>query len=269
MKRFCIYGNPTIDLISIGKVKEEAAHGGGSFYSAIPLIERNLKVEVYAAYSHRLISHPISAYINVKQYSSTANIFKIEYLGSTRRIRALELAPSIYPWNMHEGQCYSIVNPVIGEVSISTLKGIKCGSELLAVDLQGFLRRVREGELVLDSTPEAMIALEVPDVIHADLEEFLALTLSSNLKDATEKISKRLKGVMVVTIRPNKSILISSSAVKSIDLPVDYVAENKTGAGDYFTSTYFYYYLLKGDEENAAYLAHEHTTTWLRKRAPR
>lgn len=272
MKRFCIYGNPTIDLISVMDDKgrraatEAILYGGGSFYSAIPLIERHLEVEVYAVYSHLLVKHPISNYINKRQYSTRANIFRIEYWGDKRKISVLDLAPALYPWNIHEGLCNSIVNPVFQEINSSTLKSIRCRSQLLAVDLQGLLRRPKGGEVVLESTQDAITALELSDVVHSDLEELFALVGTSNIRDAAEKVSKRLKGVLIVTIRPNRSVLISSGHAQIIDLPGDYIAINKTGAGDYFLSTYFYYYAEGRDEEESTYLAHEYTTMWLKSK---
>ena len=266
MKKYCIYGNPTIDLIKLRNQPEYISHGGGSFYSALPLIEKNIDVEVYAVYSDLLVEHPISKYIVKQQYSSRVNVFRLEYENDTRQISIIDTAPPIHPWNTHSDLCYSIVDPVLGEVTIPVLKAIQVKSILIAVDLQGYLRKLRDNKIIIEQTPESIQVLELSDIVHLDIEEYHALLKEQG---GIASIRKHLKGVMVVTIRPNKSIIIQSreERFRILEIQEDFIAIDKTGAGDYFLSQLFYYYIESNDVEEAIYKAHEYTTLWLKKRS--
>lgn len=263
MKEYCVYGNPTIDIITKDEGRETIAYGGGSYYSSIPLLERNLSVKVYAVYSPLLTGHPIGKYIVKQQYSTRINIFRLIYRGLERELKIIDNAPPIYPWNVNEDYCYAVVNPVIGEVDLNLLREIRHRSLLLAIDLQGFLREKREGKIFLTHSPIALYAVEVADVVHADLEEFRALTVPLSPSQAFDKISKHVKGVLLITDRPNTVFLVNRRGVRVYTLEEKYNAINKTGAGDYFLSTYFYLYISTVDEEEAIFKAHEYTTKWL------
>ncbi|MEM0002422.1 MAG: hypothetical protein QXM43_07375 [Desulfurococcaceae archaeon] len=261
--RFCIYGNPTIDIIKENPHSEYVEYGGGSYYSSLPLIKRGLSIEVYAVYSPAVSGHPVAEYIIKQQYSSNVNIFKIEYHGLNRTLSVVDKAPQIYDWNTHVGFCYVIVNPVLGEVSINMLRRIKLNSLILAVDLQGYLRKIVNGNIILEYNPDIEVVFELADVIHADLDEYEVISRNLNSTNIQVQALKKLRGVLVVTARPNRIFIITSNKTKIIELNEDYYAQVKTGAGDYFLATYTYYYCKTSDEEESSYLAHEHTTRWL------
>jgi len=266
LRNFYIYGNPTLDYIEEADGTVYVAYGGGSYYSALPLLEKGLDVEVYAVYSPGLSAHPVSKYVNKMQYSTRMNIFKLEYTGTGRRIRVLDKAPPICSWNSQGSLGYSIVNPVLGEVDASLLKTVRQKSPLLAVDLQGFLRKLAGGSVVLEYTDNAMLAIQLADIVHADLEEFTALAGGLSIPDAVHKISKKLRGVLLVTIRPKKVMVVTKHGSKVYELEDYYAASDKTGAGDYFLSVYTYTYVEKHDEEGSVFKAHEYTTAWLKTR---
>lgn len=264
--RFCVYGNPTIDVIKENDQLEYIAYGGGSYYSSLPLIDRGLNPEIYAVYSPALSGHPIVRYMVKQQYSKSANIFKIEYRGLNRALSILDKAPQIYDWNTHIGLCHVIVNPVLGEVSVNLLKKIKLNSLTLAIDLQGYLRAHMNGDIVLTYNPCIETIFELADVIHADLDEYRAILRSHDLINGCSRVLKKMRGVLVVTDRPSRILVLTSNRIKVIELNEDYLAQVKTGAGDYFLATYTYYYCKTNDEEESSYLAHEYTTKWLMQR---
>lgn len=266
MKNFCVYGNPTLDYIKEVGGATYIAYGGGSYYSTLPLLEKGLKVEVYAVYSPALSTHPVSKYINKMQYSTKTNIFKLEYRGAERKISVLDRAPPLCSWNSQADLCYSIVNPVLGEIDVNLLKIIRQKSLLLAVDLQGFLRKLADNSIILEHTDSAVMAIQLADIVHADLEEFIALTGGLGISEAVYKVSKLLRGILLVTVRPMKVILITRYRFKIYELEGHYVASDKTGAGDYFLSVYTRTYIENHDEEDSVFKAHEYTTTWLKKR---
>lgn len=266
MRHFCIYGNLTIDFIKRPEGLEYVNYGGGPHYSSLPLLEKNVEVELYSVYSPLLELHPSSKYIKRAQYSTQANVFRLEYAGSTRKIYVLSRAPPLYDWNVQLDECYAIVNPVLGEVTVNLLKNVRQRSEILAVDVQGFVRVCKNGEIALKQTTSALAVISSSDIIHADLEELMALVDCYNVNEAAFKASKLIRGVFLVTIRPRKVMLITSENFKVCELQNAYVAVDKTGAGDYFLAAYVYYYVKSNDEIEAIFKAHEQTVKWLKNR---
>ena len=265
----CVYGNPTIDIIVREDGSKTVAYGGGSYYSSLPLLERGWSVEIYASFSPLVASHPIAKYIVKEQYSTRTNVFVLEYRGLTRSIRVLDQAPPLHSSYIHSDLCVSIVNPVLREVSIPLLKAIRSRASILALDLQGFVRGLRGGSIVLEGGAEALYALEVADIVHADIDEIAALYSKERFLSGVESIHRALRGVLVITDRPSRFIVATSSGVKQLEIEEDYVALDKTGAGDYFLASYTIHYIDHYEPIEPLYKAHQDTTRWLKARDSR
>jgi len=264
--KVCVYGNPTIDIIVREDGSKTMAYGGGSYYSSLPLLERGWNVEIYASFSPLIANHPIAKYIVKEQYSTRTNIFVLEYRGLTRSIRVLDQAPPLHSSYIHSGLCVSIVNPVLREVSISLLKAIRSRALILALDLQGFVRGLREGSIVLEGGAETLYALQVADIIHADIDEIATLYNKERFLSVIEGVCRALRGVLVVTDRPSRFIVVTSSGIKQLEIEEDYVALDKTGAGDYFLTSYTIHYMDHYEPIEPLYKAHQDTTRWLKAR---
>ncbi|MEM4717782.1 MAG: hypothetical protein QXE81_03365 [Desulfurococcaceae archaeon] len=263
--RYCVYGNPTLDIIYENNKPPYTSHGGGSYYSTLPLLVHGVKPEVYAVYSRVLVDHPVSSYIVKQQYSSRANIFVLEYRGLHRDLKILEVSENILDWNTHIGICNAIVNPVIGEISINLVKKIRLSTEILSIDIQGFIRDHVNTEIRLIYKPDVLFLFELADIIHTDQDEYNALMEISNFA-IREKIHKTLRGSLVITSPPNKAVLITRHKTRYLEFEDNYIAFQRTGAGDYYLGAYTYYYYKSMDEEEAAYKAHDETSRWLRHR---
>lgn len=263
--KICIYGNPTIDYIRDKDGNTRFAYGGGVYYSSLPFLQRGYHVEVYSVYSPMIVKHPITSHIVKQQYSARTNIFILDYTRFSRSILVLEKSDNLYHWNIHSGECMSIVNPVLGEIDISLLKLIRTKSSTLSVDAQGFLRETRSNIVRLVYEPAVLSLFEIADVVHMDKEEFNVLFTHVG-KHLFYNLAKRLRGVLVVTDRPNKVMVFSKSNLREISFGDGVFFEHKTGAGDYFLSSYIIHYMKFMDEEEAVYQAHEETSRWLSTR---
>ncbi len=265
--KFCLYGNPTIDII-VTKEFTRIAYGGGVYYSTLPLIKYGFTVEVYSVFNVRLLEHPIAPYIVKSQYSTRVNIFNLEYTSSSRVVRVLEKAPAIYSWNSHKDYCYSVINPVIGEVDISLLKLVRVKSQIIALDIQGFVRTTNNsGVVVLKPSSEALEALKLADVVHADLEEALCLVKEyGDLRRGLGKVTEKARGIVITTSGSSKILVAYQGIVRDVEVSSDYIAIEKTGAGDYFLTTFLLKYMNSGDLLESIHRAHEEVTKWLMSR---
>lgn len=264
--RVCIYGNPTIDIVISKDGDRAIMHGGGVYYSSIPFINKGYNVEVYSVYSPLIHEHPIRSLIVKRQYSTRTNIFLLDYTGSERSIEVRERSDRLASWNIHDGICVSLVNPVLGEVDTSLLRNIRLRSSILAVDIQGFIREQRQHRIHNVFKPEIIDVFREADIIHMDREEFDAI-LSGLTTHDTAQLQKLAKGVIVVTERPNKVTLITREVVRSMVLEMEDLIADKTGAGDYFLSAFTIHYLRETDYVESAYKAHIDTSKWLIYRA--
>ena len=225
---------------------------------------------MYSVMSPRLVSHPIAEYITRLQYSTRTNIFVLNYTSEKRFLKLLEKAPPIYPWNTHQDPCYVIANPVIGEVGVSLLRVLRTKSEVIALDLQGLVRSVTSsGDVVLTPHSEALDALRLVDVVHADVEEAECLVRGlgeTSLQRGLSAITRTSRVVILITRGLGEITVAYGGLVRDVVVDVEYVAREKTGAGDYFLSVYLLHYLASNDLVESVYRAHEDVTEWLIER---
>lgn len=267
--KYCVYGNPTIDIIEYEDGLKVVSYGGGSYYSSLPIISRGIPVEVYSVYSPLLSGHPIAQYIVKRQYSTRTNLFYLRYRGGARELKIMEKSPEILNWNTHSGLCIVIANPVINEIGYSLLKTLRSKSVLLAIDIQGFVREQVDANIYLKPSKIIYSILELADIVHADISEFKSITSMEGVQSNYHEIREITNGVIVVTQRPGKFILLTKERVKFIEIPEDYIADYKTGAGDYYLASYTIHYNETRDPEISIYRAHRDTTIWLKNRVHR
>lgn len=263
--RVCIYGNPTLDIIIHVDHEKTISYGGGVYYSSIPFLERGFNIEVYSVLSPLIHGHPIRRYIVLRQYSARTNIFLLDYTGSHRRIYVLERSDKLAYWNIHDDICISIVNPVLGEMDTTHLRYIRMRSTLLAVDIQGFIRSVSNGKIIHTCESDVLNVLREADIIHMDREEYDFLrSILANLYSID--MQRVVKGVILITERPNKISLITRDYRRDLTTDLDSRVIDKTGAGDFFLSSFVIHYLKEMNYEESAYKAHIDTSRWLMSR---
>lgn len=268
MEDVCIYGNPTLDYIVLEDGSRKIGYGGGVYYSSLPFQrEGRYRLNVYAVYSPKIHNHPVYKAVNKLQYSSTATIFKLVYRGSSRTLYLEERAPPLYPWNIHEGLCISIVNPVFHEVTEANLAMIKVRSQLLAGDMQGFVRSLDNGRVVYSCSTRALHLLRYFDVVHMDVDELKAATCVWDELRALERLLNMVRGTRVVVTGRLKPIhVVDHGSLKSINIDDSPLVSDKTGAGDYFLGTLLVNMLSHEDFTKAVEKAHDETTKWLIER---
>jgi len=265
MENICAYGAPTLDYIVFENGTKRVAYGGGVYYSILPFLgESGYTVEVYTVYSPRIVGHPVYRFTSMLQYSSTAMVFKIVYNNGSRMLLLEEKTPALYSWNVHSGQCFSIVNPVFHEVDESLLKTIRIRSPMVFGDIQGFVRSLHRGLVVHECSRESISLLKYFDVVHMDLDEAKALACTDDLNSLFEVLLKNSPTVkIVITSRTNPIYVLENNSVELIDVKDSVLVKDKTGAGDFFLGSLLKHLLVYTDTVRAVERAHEETTKWL------
>lgn len=269
MINICIYGNPTVDEIWISEKHIETRIGGGVYYSAQPFLKNTHKYNVYiegiiSPQTIELLSLHVCMY---PHFSPRTNYFKLVYDNVEREIIVLDKAPPLINPYTPVNNCISIVNPVLGEIDLSVLKMIKQKSRLLALDIQGFVRRKEGNKVILYRNPEAYEAIEIADILHLDLFEasIIAGRSIDDLEGIIHEIRKLNIRYVIVTRQYNEPILITREQCKKITYSnrILFKAEDKVGAGDYFLASIVKHYIKHHSIEYAIAEALHETDEWL------
>jgi sugar/nucleoside kinase (ribokinase family) len=115
-------------------------------------------------------------------------------VGSAGPFTPAEVAPV-------QARTFHIGASVRGEVPLEVIEALAQKGARISLDVQGFLRVNRGGELVHEHWPEAARVLELVDVLKADAVEAEALTGRSDLREAAQAFSEFGPSEVVLTHR--------------------------------------------------------------------
>ncbi|MEM1946207.1 MAG: PfkB family carbohydrate kinase [Candidatus Caldarchaeum sp.] len=131
----------------------------------------------------------------------------------------------------------AIVSPVFKEVGVNHVKQLRSRTQVLSVDLQGFLRQVDSDGLIFLRAFAANDLLRQADVIHCSGEEAVALTGCGNVLDAAMTLSKLGVKTCLIGVE-NGLVLIDERDISSIEVVKPVAASDATGAGDILTGSF-------------------------------
>jgi sugar/nucleoside kinase (ribokinase family) len=98
-----------------------------------------------------------------------------------------------------QARAFHIGASVRGEVPSEVIEALAQKEAMISLDVQGFLRVNRGGELAYEDWPEAAQVLDLVDVLKADGVEAKVLTGSSDLQEAARVLSEFGPGEVVLT----------------------------------------------------------------------
>ncbi len=177
--------------------------GGPPYYCALALLHYgvdSVTVVGPATEVHEYFSRKVG--IKVIRVSKSVPTFELRYLNGSgdREVRLVERGSKILlsneVLNLMRGSL-AIVNPVFKEVGIEDVKLIRSLAKTLAIDVQGFVRVVKDGGLVTyEWGDEVKEVLESADLLHTDLSE---APVNGGMASVARKLSKYVNGVLTVS----------------------------------------------------------------------
>ncbi|WP_456366897.1 carbohydrate kinase [Thermococcus sp.] len=229
--RCLVVGHVVRDVIRKGSKVEERL-GGGAYYSALAL-SRFCTVEILTSFSSLpeewMGELEVIGKLRVVQSDSTTT-YELTYTSpSERTLRLLERAEgigSLPPGNYD----LILINPVASEVSPRLVSEALERGKLVALDVQGFLRTFRHGEVVLRELDASF--LRGAGVLHAERGELEHLR---NLSPGDVES-------LLVTDGPRPGIAHHRGRAYRFH-PVEVEVEESTGAGDVFLASFSGFYL--------------------------
>ncbi|MDG6997052.1 MAG: hypothetical protein JRN52_14115 [Nitrososphaerota archaeon] len=146
---------------------------------------------------------------------------------------------------------YTIVlNPVAGEVSQAIVRDL-CGSHNLAMDSQGFVRRVKKKDFLVTSKKIRDISfLEGVELLKADARELRAWTGESDVESSVLKLSRYLKSLLISS-GAGSVRLYEGGRIKAEATPYPVQVKDTTGAGDILLACYVAKYRETRDVKEA------------------
>jgi len=152
-----------------------------------------LGVEVFAT--------PTAQSTNLRLVYPTQNLDHrtVYNAGSAGPFTPAEVAPV-------QARTFHIGASVRGEVPLEVIEALAQKKTRISLDVQGFLRVSRGGELVHEDWPEAAQVLELVDVLKADAVEAESLTGRSDLREAAQALAEF--GPSEVVLTHGKGVLV-------------------------------------------------------------
>ena len=145
----------------------------------------------------------VAVFVRTTPYSTC---LRLEYPTTNVDERVLYITSSAGPFLPEEvrdiaSKAFVIGASVRGEVPLDVIEELRKKDTMIAVDLQGFIRVVREGRLVFQDWPEKEQILGRIDVVKTDAVEAELLTGQKNRKNAARMIRELGPREVVLTHR--------------------------------------------------------------------
>ncbi|HUF00364.1 MAG TPA: PfkB family carbohydrate kinase [Anaerolineales bacterium] len=175
-------GTKTVD----GGAVNYAAHAAARLGSKVAVVTRLAREDQHVV--EKLRQADIDCYVT---YTPQSTLLKLEYPTADPDIRTLSVmsvAGSISANNVEtlESQAAVIGASLRGEVGMDVIRALKDKNILVAADMQGFIRVLRDTELKYEPWDEMQSILALVDVVKSDAVEAEFLTGEKDIHKAAE-----------------------------------------------------------------------------------
>jgi len=220
MRDIFILASFTIDKIVIGGQKY-IQWGGPAFYAALPPVVFNWSIELYGSYG-KDFPWKIPEFPGKLIQTDVSIIFEHTYENSIRKSKIISYPK---PVNVEIPRTFSVgfINLVFNEFTLITIRKAMKKAQLIGIDVQGFIRKVKNGNVILERDERVLEILQNADVVKMDLAEF-------------NVVKKLLGKICLITLAERGAI--AKKDQEFLYIPTYYVEGDPTGTGDVFLSTF-------------------------------
>ncbi len=233
----CI-GNYTKDTI-ISPTGTRYVDGGAMNYSAhaaARLGNRTAVITHLAEEDKRVVEKFHQAGIDCYySYTPSSTCMKLEYPTFNPDIRNLSVTGTAEPITVHDlagihARAAVIGSSYRGEVGLEVIRELRAENVFLGVDMQGFVRVLRESELVYQAWDELEDALPLVDVVKSDAVEAQHLTGESDIYKAAQ-IFASLGAKEVVLTHKNGVLIYAGGEFHQLEF-YSRALDGRSGRGD-------------------------------------
>ena len=123
-----------------------------------------------------------------------------------------------------------------GEIGVEVVEGLSKRAEVLAVDVQGFVRVLRKGKMGYDSWPDMARVLQYVNILKADIVESEMLTGLKDIKRAARELTAYGPKEVVITHRDGVLVHAGGEDYEASFLPEEMIG--RSGRGDTCVAAY-------------------------------
>jgi len=237
-------GHYTKDTI-VSSSGKRLVDGGAFNYGSHVAVRMGLKTAAItrlAAADFHVVRELEKLGVNVFAHLAPASTcLRLEYPTSNvddRIIYVLSTAGPFSPAEVQDVQARAFVvgASVRGEVSLEIIKELAPKGTLLAVDVQGFIRVVRDGKMVHEPWPEKAAVLSCVDVLKSDAVEAELLTGNVDIREAAQMLAELGPKEVMITHRNGVLVYASGKFHEAAFFPEKLVG--RSGRGDTCIAAY-------------------------------
>ena len=237
-------GHYTKDTI-VSPHETKTGRGGAFYYGVHVVVKMGLKAAVITRLAEEdfevvedlsrlgveVFATPTAQSTGLKLVYPTQNLDHrtVYNVGSAGPFTPAEVAPV-------QARVFHIGASIRGEAPLEVIEALAQKETRISLDVQGFLRVNRGGELVHEDWPKAAQVLELVDVLKADAVEAEALTGRSDLREAAQALAELGPSEVILTHR--KGVLVYADGRFHAAPFWTRKMKGRTGRGDTCTAAY-------------------------------
>ncbi len=195
----------------------------------------------------------------LKKVEGPTTRFNLKYYNRERELRLTAKCKPIFPEDIpatHLETNAAILSPIANEIPDETLEKLLDNTKIMAIDLQGFVRRFDdEGNLKMREWKNRESFIKKIDIIKGTEEE---ITIACNVKDtkqAASNLSSYGAKIVIVTRGQKGALFWIDGEHFEVEALRSVRRIDSTGAGDVFLSAFVVEFTLTDDAYRAATFA--------------
>ncbi len=244
--KFISIGHLTIDELFYEGRKVKERLGGSVSYGSMAAVSLGWDVSIVSIVGSDMPRSFLKALSsagidisNVKVLGNESTRFRLDVSGRRKVLSRPKSAPKIRPQDVPEDivRADAVFLGLVGmEVDLNLIEEIrKRAKGIVAIDLQGFLRRIGpNGTISLVKNERAFNACSLCDVIHLSLEESFVLTEKAEPRKALKVLLDKGASIVSITMGERGAFVGSTDEILLVPAVKPRALVDDVGAGDVF-----------------------------------
>ena len=252
--KFLVIGNLTKDIIRT-KTEERINFGGAASYGSITAAKLGCETHVLSKGNSELdgwVNTLKKHRINIElQESKNITGFINDYTGKERKQQVLSDAGKVEHENFREFDVIHI-SPVFNEITLECVKKARKNSKILSLDTQGFVRTLKNKEVVHKFWDERSKFLKHVDLIKIGVDELNWISRKNSYEGICKELIDLGTKVVELTLGEKGSIIFDEKIYRIPAYKTNLV--DKTGSGDVFATAFaIKYFETKNELESGLF----------------
>lgn len=257
----CVIGHVTKDVIRTRDHVAREMPGGTAYYTSMALKRLGLDVAVVTKVAREDQTHLLNALKSAGiavfcQESKQTTAFENIYLRENADVRIQRVTAIASPFCPHDlphitSTIYHVGPLTDQDISLELLQHLARRDTRISLDVQGLLRKIKDGEVTVRDWQEKETGLRAVDILKADENEARILSGELDVEKAATKIADLGPQETIITCGGRGSLILAEGRVYRVpSVPARRVVD-PTGCGDTFMAGYIYQRLKSRDIDTA------------------